>query len=777
MSFLRQYEEIISMRDISSAPKRGYAFEQILRELLPWNYRPPISVKTESEQIDAFFEWNSWHFLVEAKAKRNIIMAGSHDWEDFCLKVSRRKGQCIGMFCSLFDVHEEVIKQAKKLNEDGCISFIISGKIWDELFNHKINITDYVRFMVFQAKSKYVAHHSKMNEVESWSFNRSDLNKKIQNFCLKESSLFLRRHMTRYHESVYISRKVDNDLASYTRLLMPSKLTSSNKLHKHKGTETSIQRVKPKQIALVRDWSGAGKTTLSVNMALQNDSFFGITKAALQKDIDNFLAIMEEFDGNLAVTSLVYVDKPIVLIIDSLDEAINQSNKHREIQSLIKSLDKFNQIAQEYDLLCYPIMLVFTLREDFWREWEAYFEGIQYYNIQKRFSEFNCDEAKEALDKYSNSYNFEIANKLTQEQIKVLAHPFNLQIFSEAHQYDGSIVIDEIINETVLDIYFSRKKDDILKRPIPGFLPSILLSLCSNVAASMCLVCKNSISYTKLTQTIERFFPYLLEVADQVIRCLVSEQIIVSDNSIHNSFRFRHMRFIEYLVSYYISKKITQSDNPQELDTLTSKLIKNDFLSLYHIHEFIRYICKSEFPATYDNLTTHYANSSSYMKKLTLSKRAIVAGGDKVSNLDIDAIENAMCAGDPDLTYDGFFIIAAKNNGQSLKRILQAFEVAWKANNTRDVNWKMLQKLSKHRALLNPTVLSLLLTQGSSERDWYAFIDGIIENNQLNEFRDFVDSYCDDITKILRQQKGPGWSRVSQILEKLYSGECYELGA
>src|SRR4051794_13649543 len=114
------------MRSVNDAARRGYLFEAAIRELFPWSFRPPLAVIAESEQIDAFFEWNSWHFLVEAKAKAGAIQRGSHDWEDFALKLHNRNGQCIGLFCSLFPVADAVIDAAVDLNKRGVTTIVLA---------------------------------------------------------------------------------------------------------------------------------------------------------------------------------------------------------------------------------------------------------------------------------------------------------------------------------------------------------------------------------------------------------------------------------------------------------------------------------------------------------------------------------------------------------------------------------------------------------------------------------------------------------------------------
>jgi hypothetical protein len=132
------YEEIIALRDITDDQRRGYLFETAMREVMPWVTRPPLAVVGESEQLDAFFEWNSWHFVVESKAKRGIIKRGSHDWEDFELKVRKRRGSCIGLFCSLFPASDDLYAAAEQLNREGLCTLLLTGSFWEELAAHAL---------------------------------------------------------------------------------------------------------------------------------------------------------------------------------------------------------------------------------------------------------------------------------------------------------------------------------------------------------------------------------------------------------------------------------------------------------------------------------------------------------------------------------------------------------------------------------------------------------------------------------------------------------------
>lgn len=135
------YEQIVELYDESDSQKRGYKFESIIRELQPWTIKPPISANGNSEQLDAVYEWDSRIWIVEAKAKTKNIKRSSHDWEDFELKIRNRNKSAMGLFLSLYEVEEQIIKQCERLNEEGYNVFVLHGAIWKTLANHPIDFS------------------------------------------------------------------------------------------------------------------------------------------------------------------------------------------------------------------------------------------------------------------------------------------------------------------------------------------------------------------------------------------------------------------------------------------------------------------------------------------------------------------------------------------------------------------------------------------------------------------------------------------------------------
>jgi hypothetical protein len=146
-------------------------------------------------------------------------------------------------------------------------------------------------------------------------------------------------------------------------------------------------------------------------------------------------------------------------VIDSLDESEHIPTKYREIRSLLRFREEANSLARRRGYVAFPMMLVFTVRDDYWRHWESLFEGQPgMHTARKRFSRFNDSELRAALAKYGAAYRFEIGRQLNPEEIDVLSTPFNLKVYSEANQYAGNICPPNLITDDVISLYLDRKK-------------------------------------------------------------------------------------------------------------------------------------------------------------------------------------------------------------------------------------------------------------------------------------------------------------------------------
>jgi hypothetical protein len=257
-----KYTEIIALRDDTNNIRRGYQFEQIIRELLPWDKKPPIASSLPSEQLDGIFLWNGQAYLVESKAKKGKITPGSHDWEDFENKIRRRKNNVTGLFCSLFPVREGIYERANILIAEGHLVIVLEGCFWNEIQKSNLHIKDLLSYMNFHIRIFCNSKPPEINKITEWCYNKDATQRKIFDYCTKNSATFLRRYKSNFHSNLYITREIDNHIVSFVNNLKPSVLKMDGE-----------NKVPPKQLCIVRDYSGSGKTTLSVEIASSQNIF------------------------------------------------------------------------------------------------------------------------------------------------------------------------------------------------------------------------------------------------------------------------------------------------------------------------------------------------------------------------------------------------------------------------------------------------------------------------------------------------------------------------
>jgi len=770
------YQQILALRSESNAPQRGYKFEQIIREILPWSFRPPLATLSESEQLDAFFEWNSWHFLVESKAKETTIKRGDHDWEDFELKVRKRQGSCIGLFCSLYSVAETVEAAAVDLNRQGITTLVLHGDLWDKMADEQLPFDVLLRFMVLTARSKFTATPPEPSQIRSWVFDRERIATQLTAECRDQSGLFLRRHKHPKHGDVYVRRKIDSYLESMTQLLHPSSLATTRKEKTVHETSFVQQREKPRQICIFRDDSGAGKTTFAVNIALTNDKFFGISRAALDSNVDVLGCFSRREDSMSTLQKLVTVDRPIVYAVDSLDEANAAYDKKKEIASLIRLLEELNQYASDIGLLAYPIALVFTVREDYWRDWESIFEGQPNTTFLNKFSYFNAEEFDDAFTRYSNAYHFALTSTPSQEARALLSVPFNLQVFSEAYEFVASVSTLGILEHHVLGVYFDKKRDNIVRRRIPSLYAETFMRLASALAMKCVNNRSNSLPRRDILDSISLTDANLSRVADDVLIALRSDHIIQQDADKVGSFRFRHSRFLEYLLAYFIVSKVARSYSPGEIDSFTTEVFNSRLISMFKVHAFIRAICRTEFPELQDVIQNHYAQSSAFMGPLVRSLRYSVALGQSTSDEHLALILKNAESSDPEVAWDSFFVLAAKRNIQPPEVLLTAFELAWQSNTARTDRWKLIDKLSCYGFLLVESVFVRLL-ESRVPKEWEVFLGCALENKSELEFQRMWQALAGP--KMERELKGGEtveWKITMKLLDCLIHGTPYVRG-
>jgi len=751
--------------------RRGYLFEQAVRELLPWSHRPPLAVSGESEQLDAFFEWNSWHFLAEAKAKQGKILRGSHDWEDFELKIRRRGGSCIGLFLSLFEVAPEVINAATQLNREGMTTIVLAGDFWDEAAEVDLPMSEVLRYMVANARSKFLAAPKSLTEIESYAYDLRTTSAEISDVCRASSATFLRRHKLERHEDLYVSRQMDRKIAGLANGLKPAALEKTRRENRHDDVAYTTARTMPRQICVIRDTSGAGKTTASVEIALTQDSFFGIARAAVEANVDSLPEILDRLGDGKGLPKLRALNRSLIYSVDSLDEAGHLPHKATEVNGLLRTLDSLNKSAREHGLLGFPVGLVFTVREDFWERWNAYFEGQNASMASQLISTFGDGELKQAFDRYSEVYGYRFTSPPSPMAKRVLAVPVNLLVFSEAHKFEGVVDPGTVLTNNVLALYFARKQEDVLKRYIPGFTAKALMSICG--ATAMMLVEKqaDTVPWGDIADLVAAAHPILGSEADEVVRILVSEQILVRVGDEERLLRFRHARFVEYLIAHHIFLGLGYS--PEEfLTAAMERIYEAPLISPYRVYDMLKHICSREGPQYVAAVTEFFASSSEYMGTALSRLRAAAGRGGTIDRNDLELVSQSVTALDPEVTWNAFFVLAARQNRQSEDEVLEAFERAWVAGEGRTDRWKLIQKLGDLGLSSRSQVYRTVLDSSDDPREWEVFLGLLLERDERDSFRRHWRKRGEALLP-----EGEDWWNVRRLAAIAISDEPYVRGA
>ena len=763
------YEQIVSLRNEMNDVKRGYSFEALIREIMPWDKRPPVVMNPQSEQLDGVFVYRGTTYIIESKAKKGHITAGNSDWEDFELKMRKREqSNVIGIYCSLFDVHDNVLEAARDLNKKGISVTLFCGKFWDELKMNGISFNHVLEYAVLIAQVKYLPTIDSFENLKKWSFDMTSINNKLQDISKKKSSIFLRRDKHPYHERLYVSREIDELVKQYTENLKPSNLKT-----------LKINREDPKQILVVRDYSGSGKTTLALDLILNSESafFFGNTANSGEIDVsfDRFLDEIYSLNYlDYGIDELKVVNKPIVYIIDSLDEVAQYDfhQKKKEIKSLFKIIEDLNKSAQRKDMRIFPVLIIFTIREDYWNQWVTSFEGRHdVATIQKRITNYNTKELDVALKNYTKTYQYKITNTLSEQSKKTLSIPINLEIFSKANEFEGDIVCVEAWESKILGSFFDKKKESVYKRRIDNqwnetrFIKTI-------ASLAFYLVVHNKFSFSKndFQVFIDKDFVSLSEFTDEILLQLVSEHILTINPENKNTYRFLYNKFIEYLVAKYIILRIDGEKNYAYLEYFTKMIFKSTFISMYSVLDKMKNICKEEYPELEVSLMEYYSKSKIYLSKRLPYLRSNLAFGGTTPEDDMKMLIEMTITDDPQIMFDTFFIITAKNNHVSKRDIIDLFKVAWDVCAGNSERWKFLDKLSKLNYLINESVATCLL-QSATSKEWEVYL-GSIEEKKLNaDFKIFWEQLNGNSTDIVHFMKKDDFEVANKILSRLLNEE------
>lgn len=762
------YQQIIFLRDHKSFNKRQN-FELLIREIENWNEKPQIINTGINKFPSSNFRYHTdiYHIQSNAVNKSNSII--EKQWDIFKQVIlSAKDNKLIGVFCSLFKVSDKITEEAVELNKNGKIIFIISGQDWDDLLILDIRFSVFLNYLKLLSKSKHSPSLDSINNIKDWNGDNQSILKTFIDSSSKLSGTFLRRFKHRYHDEIYVKRKIEDKIESYINSFHPHIL----KRNKHSDTF--------KQIIIIRDTSGSGKTTFSVDLASNNNKL-SIGATASQDSIDGIMDKFFDLNNypNYGIEELYAINKPLILVIDSLDEvpSATQINKKREIKSLLKRIGELNHIAKNNQFSFFPIVVLFSVREEYWRVWESDFEGrLDVAIVKKNLSNFNEEEIDIAISNYSKAYSFNIINQINAHARDILSVPINLEIFSEANHYEGDIVIEEIWEGKILANYFRCKEESLSKHYIEGYSNDYFYNLLGHLAFS--LISNKRIFFSKndYDAIIAREIPNLSGYKDPILTNLKSEQIIQNDPEDSSKYRFRYNRFLEYLVAMHIIQHIIKTSDFKYIDSAINIIYASKIISIYAVLNNIKHVAGTQDIEIETKIIDYYSQSEKFLNHLLPEYRGQLSRGEEIDDQSIKNIITKNFTQSSSSSWDIFFIIAAKNTNSTKENILSCFEIAWDSNQDHFFRWKLINKLGFRLLLIEERVLLKLIKNGIA-REWEEYLGKIIEDKLNISFLELWDQIRGEtaLKKTLRKIQSE-WSYVDRLLDLIHRGENYVLG-
>lgn len=774
------YLDIIALRNEMDDQKRGYLFETAIREFVPWHFRPPITVSASSEQFDGYFEWNGRMFLVEAKAKnqdKKKITPGSHDWEDFELKVRKRHGQVVGVFFSLYPLPKSIFDEAESLNRQGLPVMIYDGHFFDSASNSNLPFEEIFRYTAQFLLISFESYPSNLVKVRKWLEGRVDLDLKLDKLKSDISGSFLRRYAHLRHEDLYVDREIDGHFRNSIELLKPNSLKKKYRERVIDGKKVDVLLDSPKQVILFRDKSGSGKTTFSVNVLKSEGICIPLGKAAREEGADAIADSISrlEINSKFALDTLKLLDKPIAYLVDSLDEATTRPSLGSEISGIFSFLEVANTAARELGLRCYPILIIFTVRDEYWRDFERYFEGRQ---EVKKFvnicSVYSRDEFSRALKNYKKVYSFITPENFEKTAYETLSSPFNLAIFSETNRFCTIENEDLVLIDNVLQMFFNRKRENVIKRPIAGFSDKAFMECCSIVAFKSLVRGRSWFTRGELGEDIAEATAFPGFTCDEIAIFLISEQIIEPESE-RNGFTLRHTRFLEYLCAYYFVIQVQRTGDYEFLDKNLDFISKSHIISPLEVNGIVLFLARLEFPSVAKIIEDFYVQSTPFMGRFLLSLRSGIAAGNMPSLDHISMIIKGSGIEDPEISWNSFFAVAAVNSKQSANIVFKTFELAWRRNKGNPSRWKMLPKLLYHELLLFDKTVRYL-EQDYVAREWEVFLGLGLRVDAL-KLNSLIESVIDrSVLGLKICLEDQDWRAVSYMLKCIDDGILYESG-
>ncbi|MGI5233481.1 caspase, EACC1-associated type [Actinoallomurus sp. CA-142502] len=531
----------------------------------------------------------------------------------------------------------------------------------------------------------------------------------------RASAAFLRRNKLPNHQLIYVRRALDRDLATVTRAVAPGALErlTRRRTFRHRG-EQAVDRDVPPQIVLVLDPPGSGKTMLATQLALADEAFFCVARTADDPGVHELNEVLRDLGGKDPLDLLVETGMPLVYVVDGLDEADNPESR-RAIVQLLKTLGKLNAAADRRRLLAFPVLLVFTARDDTWERWISVFEGRSVVRFKDRLARFSDEELGQALTRYSEAYQYSLVGSRTPDGTEALSVPFNLRVLSEAYEFQGPVRFGDALGENVLQQYFERRRSNIAAQGISGLTATVFMELAGDLALAAVRTPEARIPEQTALRLIAERSPRLRGNEREVLGLLIAEQLLRHDGT--GALRFRYPAFIEYLVAL----TAVRSPGLDRLEEVTEKVAAAPEVSSAAVRRNVRSLARSMPPEVARQANTVYTTSPTYVTANLTTFRSDLGRGTVTAAEDLETIHRTIGRMSPADAWEAFFVVVAKPNGQPADRVVYAFGHAWDKNSRRPDRWRLLEKIGERRVLTDDEVVERIA--GSRRpREWEVFL-------------------------------------------------------
>jgi len=761
------YKQITSLQHERNEVSRSLYFEQLLREIIPWDHRPPVIHDPLTQPGGGLFSYQGISYQIGTVAGKATVTVETPEWIEFEQRLRKRdRDDIAGLFCCLYDVAPEVINAAKRLNKEGIPALIIFGGIWEKLMEADLFFPVVLDFLRLNSRTTTDPSIDSIEQVSKWIRDTTLINERLQNTAKKLSAPFLRRFKHKFHDRIFVERAIEKQIRQITEMARPTRLRAKAK------------KDNARQIIVLRDFSGSGKTTLSANFASVNDETycfaFSAGAAALDKLTDLFFSHLNY--PNNSVSELLTVDKPLLLIVDSLDETpVNlQMQKRKEIRTLLKKIDELNVVAARFNLSMFPIILMFTVREDYWRDWEAVFEGRQdVTELKKMISSFNSFEFQKALHHYEKAYDYSVSHFLNPKASAILSVPINLEIFSEANHFEGDISVADIWEGKILSSFFTKKEELINKHYITNFSGVMFYRLLGLLAFDLLENKTTLIPRERFNELVALVAPSLAPAADQILLQIVSEQIVINDTEDNKNYRFKYIRFIEYLAAFFIAQEVERTGSYGHVNEFIKVIYDSNIISIFSVFNNLKHICRTRYRDLEEELVNLYSRSATFLTKYLPELRGRVARSETISDEEIKTILTSNYAPNAFNSWHTFFIVAAKSEMTTREVILSSFDMAWENNRTSEKRWQLIQKLAKKNLLVLEQVLLTILKDGTP-REWEEYLGQIINKNLHNDFMElWLQTGGEGALNLLTHSDPAEWRITDRLLDLIARNETF----